>query len=77
MKAEVVSEPQTKSVEEVNQQVSVLQLVDEVIRSGQAETALSDDFVESSSIGNDQAEALAVAYEEAAEERDREAAAQK
>lgn len=37
MKAEVVSVPQPRSVEEVNQQVAVLRLVKEIINSGQAE----------------------------------------
>jgi hypothetical protein len=37
MKAEVISQPEPRSLEQVNQQVAVLQLVEEIINSGQAE----------------------------------------
>lgn len=73
MTVAVVAKPQARSIEEVNQQVAVLQLVEKVINSGQAESVLSDDFVENSTMGEEQAEELAVAYESAAEEREREA----
>jgi hypothetical protein len=51
----VTAEPETASVEEINDAIVVNQIVQAAVTSGQVDEMLSDDFVESSTVGEEQA----------------------